>query len=981
MGQLQHIESDGAVPFPIPLIAKRPLGSLIYDPGVAGSITSGDEDTFTIDVDPGQTITVLVEPDTSLQPTIELISDADGGAIVGTATSAAPGEDAFLQTVPTAGRLAGNGPGARPYRIKVSGAAGTGGDYLLSTILNAALEDESHGGPPNDSLATAQDIEASFLPLHNSIDDFTTERNPNRGAVVGRTEATLEEDFESGALGPAWSTASSTPNGRIQVSDAFGTAAGTFALLMDTTVAGPFNLNEATLTVDLSAFTDATLRFFHADFNDEENPLPPNFIGSFNGDGVAISDDGVTWHTILSAPALPVGVWEEVEVDLAAEAAAAGMTLGPNFQIKFQQYDNFPLLTDGRGYDEISIESVEIGGDWYAFSLDGGDTATLALTAQGGNNLTLQLYDASGNLLVETFAEDLLQNGSFESGNFTGWTTVTTGSPFRPWQVTGAGQGGGFGMDQTSPQDGGFVAWNGFDGAGPMEFLLYQDVTIPAGFSNATLRWQERIQWNFTLGGFASLPRLYDVEVRDPATNSVLATLLSFSTGDGTTNPTGDTGWQSHSADLSSFAGSTVRVFFREQIPEPATGPAQLEIDGVTLTEGVNGPANVDAVVSNFVAPGGGTYYARVEGSSGTDYSLLVTRNADFDTEDNDGIPSAQPVASAAAAGRQWILGHVDEGSLYASTVDGQLLRLNVETGFATLIGILPGGATEIEIDLATDTGFIQFPNGVFAGQAFDVETGAGIGAPVSNGAAFNGLEYVGPDLYGTAITGPGGPSTLRILDPDTGASTTIGATGVGPVSGLAYDIGSGIMFGIAGGGGPADFYTIDLATGAASIVGNTGFQAGSLEFGPDGALYGGGTGPDAGNLYRINAATGAATLVGPTGFGRLSGLALATNPDSDYYVVELGRGQPLEVQTALPANAGGEFDNALDPVVRLYDGSGNLVASDDNSQSGNPNARLKYKVPKGAGGSYFIEVAGAVNGNGPSGGEYLLGIKGNKSP
>ena len=31
------------------------------------------------------------------------------------------------------------------------------------------------------------------------------------------------------------------------------------------------------------------------------------------------------------------------------------MILGPNFKIKFQQYDNFPMPTDGRGYDNIQI--------------------------------------------------------------------------------------------------------------------------------------------------------------------------------------------------------------------------------------------------------------------------------------------------------------------------------------------------------------------------------------------------------------------------------------------------------------------------------------------------------------------------------------------------------------------------------------------------------------------------------------------------
>ena len=94
---------------------------------------------------------------------------------------------------------------------------------------------------------------------------------------------------------------------------------------------------------------------------------------------------------------------------------------------------------------------------------------------------------------------ELITNGSFETGDFTGWTTIETGLPFQPWQVTGAGFGDGFGMAATSPQDGSFVAWNGFDGDGPMEFEMFQDVVVPTG-STATLSLDFRVQWVMTFG-------------------------------------------------------------------------------------------------------------------------------------------------------------------------------------------------------------------------------------------------------------------------------------------------------------------------------------------------------------------------------------------------------------------------------------------------------------------------------------------------
>jgi hypothetical protein len=185
-------------------------------------------------------------------------------------------------------------------------------------------------------------------------------------------------------------------------------------------------------------------------------------------------------------------------------------------------------------------------------------------------------------------SRELIVNGSFESGDFTGWTTAIrslggTGVPFQPWAVSAAGAGDNFGLAATSPPAGRFDAWNGFDGGGPMEFDLSQDVTLPAGSADL-LSWTDRVQWAFAgFGGVATQPRTYDVRVLDPTTGAVLATVSSFSTGTEATNPTGDTGFVSHAVNLSNFAGSTVRLQWHEVVPQDFTGPAQIEIDNVSL--------------------------------------------------------------------------------------------------------------------------------------------------------------------------------------------------------------------------------------------------------------------------------------------------------------------------------------------------------------------------------------------------------------
>jgi hypothetical protein len=194
---------------------------------------------------------------------------------------------------------------------------------------------------------------------------------------------------------------------------------------------------------------------------------------------------------------------------------------------------------------------------------------------------TQQFNKTSG---APTLAEGQIVNGSFESGDFLGWTAVTTSSPFRPWDVGATGTGGGFNMAFTAPQDGDFVAWHGFDGAGPMTFSLYQDVAVSANVA-AELSWMERVQWNFTLGAVVTVPRSFAVQVLDPVDDTVLETLFSFSTGTQAEHPEGDTDWQSHRVDLSRYAGSTVRIAFLSTVPQAFSGPAQVEIDAVSLEE------------------------------------------------------------------------------------------------------------------------------------------------------------------------------------------------------------------------------------------------------------------------------------------------------------------------------------------------------------------------------------------------------------
>ncbi len=215
---------------------------------------------------------------------------------------------------------------------------------------------------------------------------------------------------------------------------------------------------------------------------------------------------------------------------------------------------------------------------------------------------------------------ELVVNGSFETGNFNGWTTTEPFRPFRPWAVTGAGQGGGFpSVHLTQPQSGTFSAWNGFDAGSPVpaQFTLFQDVTIPAN-NSAQLRWTDRLSWNMRDFPGSTLPRLFQVQIRNPSTGAVLQTIYSFTAPPATA---GDTGYLPHTVNLSAYAGQTIRLFFFENIPQPNTGPAQFEIDSISLTARLqvvatfdfNGDRRTDFV--NFRSGNAFVYISRPNGT------------------------------------------------------------------------------------------------------------------------------------------------------------------------------------------------------------------------------------------------------------------------------------------------------------------------------------------------------------------------------
>ena len=160
------------------------------------------------------------------------------------------------------------------------------------------------------------------------------------------------DGFEAGVFADCW-TPASTGNGRIQVSGEEVSPFEGFGQAQLDATNYTYGLNELILTADLTGQTNVILDFQENNFDYYRETMPARFVGSTNADGVAVSADGVNWHRLLDATNQSGYVHQAVS--LSAFAVSHGLALGPNFEIKFQQYDRYWLPIYGRCFDNVQL--------------------------------------------------------------------------------------------------------------------------------------------------------------------------------------------------------------------------------------------------------------------------------------------------------------------------------------------------------------------------------------------------------------------------------------------------------------------------------------------------------------------------------------------------------------------------------------------------------------------------------------------------
>jgi len=175
--------------------------------------------------------------------------------------------------------------------------------------------------------------------------DYITVTEPGSGYA----SLPYSTGFESGAFDQYWSYVEGT-EGRVLITTANTPHSGSYHMTMDDVInGGSYSQNEAWLYLNVSGHGDVELSFWWKEFGDE----------SHSQDGVYFSDNGggsfVKVYDLINGST----TYQQITLDVDALCSANGLSLSSTFVVKFQQYDNYSIATDGFAFDDISVISLD----------------------------------------------------------------------------------------------------------------------------------------------------------------------------------------------------------------------------------------------------------------------------------------------------------------------------------------------------------------------------------------------------------------------------------------------------------------------------------------------------------------------------------------------------------------------------------------------------------------------------------------------
>ncbi|MEZ6132743.1 MAG: CARDB domain-containing protein [Planctomycetaceae bacterium] len=438
------IDEAGATPIPTPLFPATAGPSLIYSTTVEGTFHgTGDVDSFTIDVDPGQSMTAIFRPvDPGLDGAIEVTGPASSSG-----TTDANGVD-----VPELVQTFGSGIGGT-VTINVTSVAGAG-RYEVDIVLNAHVEEEGLDNliGTNDTALTAENIDVSAVSLGGGADRLGVLGRTGVGTIVSEVPigfndtninaqplgmvfdpATSEFLFvgQDGNLYSLSTTGFSSLIGPMDGSPkdlaiVGGTLYGVDRFSDDLRQIDPLTgatLSSQQLTTSLGAVNEAFSIATHPVTGELWALLGVDFVEVFQR--VVATIDPATGIATIQAPYAepfaaitfddvgtllgvtggaglpPESLYEINPVDGSASFIAALTPGGGGEALAFNPADSSLYRASGfrQRFDRLDISTVGDQTDNYSFTLAAGQTATIVVTSQGAP-VELELLDATGTPLA-----------------------------------------------------------------------------------------------------------------------------------------------------------------------------------------------------------------------------------------------------------------------------------------------------------------------------------------------------------------------------------------------------------------------------------------------------------------------------------------------------------------------------------------------------------------------------------------------------
>lgn len=186
---------------------------------------------------------------------------------------------------------------------------------------------------------------------------------------------------------------------------------------------------------------------------------------------------------------------------------------------------------------------------------------------------------------------NLITNGGFETGTFTGWSVASsnadTGGCDKGWVVSTTG--GATGCSSVANPLGRYAAYQSFDGTGPKTRTLSQNFVVPT-LSTAVLDFYDSYAFNIVLG--RENPRSFDVQL---TSGGVTTNLYHFASPVGSN--VNATPFGHINVDVSSvllgLAGKAATLSFVTTIPDYFSGPAGFALDNISLNVDTTPPVHV----------------------------------------------------------------------------------------------------------------------------------------------------------------------------------------------------------------------------------------------------------------------------------------------------------------------------------------------------------------------------------------------------